>query len=455
MATVSSSTESSISGLKGRSISVLGDSMSTYMNVSTGTTVKTTNSTLKNYRYYYNNTRERLSVGLQDMWWYQTAATLGMRILVNNSAGGSCVYLPCFGVEGAYINRCVQLHDDTPPNAGEKPDIIAIHLGQNDVHLMPQSMGKEEEIDYDALITPTGDGHYIYKTPTSTAEAYALMIARMLWHYPDAEIYCFTQIQYKYPPAARKARKDHFNDTVRKIAEHYGVYVVDLDRNGIIYQGSPNFDHYMGPDSIHPRVPGMNVIAKTFISSILENSNYIKDTNARPGEYIQDINGVNVGATYVICTKRKKDETSSLLYCNGTVTDSVQITETGSKLTMHDWLDPTKSHWKVVRLKNGQIALKSCVPWADYYLDLSIPYPSPKARTSSRPSAIIIKKGEAPGTYNIQDGSIDYSLSYDHEHNQFSSAKNGYADDNDAYPIYGLFKIDDSVELTFYKLIEE
>ena len=110
-------------GLKGKTISILGDSISTYAGVSNNTDV---NPTLKDSAlYYFPGT---LGVYQDDTWWQKTAESLGMRVLVNNSWSGSHAYLPSAGTAGAYVDRCVQLHNIQ----GEEPDIIALYLGTND-----------------------------------------------------------------------------------------------------------------------------------------------------------------------------------------------------------------------------------------------------------------------------------------------------------------------------------
>ena len=115
-----------------KTISILGDSISTYANYSNGTAAGTANSTIKNGAVYYP--RSGFDVTAESTWWYQAAQELEMDILVNNSWSGSCLLNTRSGTVGAYVDRCVQLHDDTGDNAGQMPDIIAIFLGTNDYY---------------------------------------------------------------------------------------------------------------------------------------------------------------------------------------------------------------------------------------------------------------------------------------------------------------------------------
>ena len=149
------------SPLAGKTISILGASISTYAGTSNGKGAETTNSTIAgNVKYYPNNTIPEVT--LEDTWWMQTAEDLGLRLLVNNAWSGSAILPERSGTVGAYVDRCVQLHDDTGENAGEEPDIICIQMGFNDFSYGKDTLGNAE-IDYDALITADG-----YGTPSTT-----------------------------------------------------------------------------------------------------------------------------------------------------------------------------------------------------------------------------------------------------------------------------------------------
>ena len=113
-----------MTGFEGKTVSVLGDSISTYTGVSNNTGC---NATIGSNAVYY--TEGRHGVYANDTWWMQVANDLGLRLLVNNSWSGSSLLYTRNGTVGAYVERCVQLHDDTGDNAGETPDIIGIQMG--------------------------------------------------------------------------------------------------------------------------------------------------------------------------------------------------------------------------------------------------------------------------------------------------------------------------------------
>lgn len=246
----------------GKTLSILGDSISTFKDYSNGAAAKTTNSTIGSGAVYYP--RSGFEVTAESTWWYQAAEALGMEILVNNSWSGSCLLNERSGTVGAYLDRCVQLHDDTGSNAGQKPDIIAIFLGTNDYYTYPGTLGSYEAIDFDKLIQHGEDG-YTYAQPTTSLEAYAIILHKISQTYPDAEVYCFTLL----PRVNSGSQPEAFNGDLCQLAEHFGVYTVDLYDCGI-RSDSEAFYMLMG-DNLHPDDPGMDAITNAFVSAVLKN----------------------------------------------------------------------------------------------------------------------------------------------------------------------------------------
>ena len=173
--------------LEGKKLSVLGASISTYAGASNGAAADTTNSTIRNNEKYYPHATVN-DVTLEDTWWMQACEELGMELLVNNAWSGSSLLHTRNGTVGAYVDRCVQLHDDTGDNAGEEPDIIGIQMGTNDYQYYKDTLGTAD-IDYDALITDNGDETYAYAEPATSLEAAAIVLHKIGERYPDAEVY--------------------------------------------------------------------------------------------------------------------------------------------------------------------------------------------------------------------------------------------------------------------------
>ena len=123
----------------GKKISILGDSISTYTNFSSGIAAETTNSSVLNNLVWYGYDPSQPIFGgssVDSTWWQRTINTLGATRLVNNSNSGESVY-------NALNWRCMQLHDDTGDNAGEIPDIIFVYLGTNDIN---RTMGNAKSL---------------------------------------------------------------------------------------------------------------------------------------------------------------------------------------------------------------------------------------------------------------------------------------------------------------------
>ena len=261
-------------GLEGKTLSILGDSISTYSGVSNN---GSRNYTIGRNLVFY--TPGLMDVYQRDTWWQQTVDTLGLRLLVNNSWSGSCMFMTGAGTPGAYQERCVQLHS----GKGARPDIIAVYLGTNDQDYFSDSLGTFDAIDFEKLILPVEKG-FAYSTPETCMEAYAIALHKMQQRYPEAEIYCFTLLQR---PKRTPFDLLSFNAELEKLAEHYGVYIVDLQRCGV-YAVKPAYDLLMA-DYVHPNPWGMDAITGAFADALLTNSRYVsEDVRLYTAEYTLD-----------------------------------------------------------------------------------------------------------------------------------------------------------------------
>ncbi|MBQ4118544.1 MAG: DUF4886 domain-containing protein, partial [Oscillospiraceae bacterium] len=252
--------------LKGKTLSVLGASISTYAGVSNGAAADTTNSTIRNNaKYYPNNTVK--DVALNDTWWNQLASDMDLRLLVNNSWSGGAILLERAGTVGAYVDRCVQLHDNTGENAGEEPDIIVIQKGFNDFSYGKSTLGAGQVIDYDALILENG-----YGTPKTTMEATVIMLDKITKRYPNAEIYMFTHFKRVGQSSSDTALMEKLNKSIEEVCEKFGVNVVDL----YSVLGPVEF---VGDGSLHPNRLGMDVMTEAVKRSLVTNTAYEVETH--------------------------------------------------------------------------------------------------------------------------------------------------------------------------------
>ncbi len=269
--------------LKGKTLSVLGDSISTFENVSNGKAASTTNSTIKDNVAYY--TSGKTNVTLEKTWWKQVEAKTGMRILVNNSYSNSDIFDPKYKKNNVgYLSRAVNLHDNTGDNAGEKPDIVAVYLGTNDVSKHSSHLGLAEDINYKKLIKKS-NGKTTYAKPTTVCEAYAVMIHKIKSAYPKAEIYCFNILPRRGATDEILQAISDFNDSIRIIAGYFDVGYVDLNRCSGITSTTLVNNRYLHDKLLHPNKKGMSAIASAFIDELNRSSKYTSSVKCHNIKY--------------------------------------------------------------------------------------------------------------------------------------------------------------------------
>lgn len=269
---ISATEESETKPLDGLKISILGDSISTFTNISSGSAAQTTNSTIANNRVFYGDGTN--GVSLNDTWWMQVMNKLGGELLVNNSYSRSTVFDPNDDktIQG-YYERCVNLHDNTGDNAGEEPDIIIVYMGINDFSYCRETLGLYEDIDFNTLINGN-----TYSDPTTTCEAYAIMLHKITNRYPDAEVYCFTLPAKKNFVGNEEAVYVRYNSSLKKLAEHFDCISVDTYHDSGIIRDKKTNEMYLS-DGVHPNKNGMTAIANAFINTFYNNSRHIDDTD--------------------------------------------------------------------------------------------------------------------------------------------------------------------------------
>lgn len=287
---VSSVTEAN--KFKGKKVSILSHSMSTYAGVSNNTSY---NSTIGKNDVYY--TEGRHGVYLKDTWWMQTIDALDMELLVNNSWSGSCIFQPRKGEASiGYGDRAVNLHND---HTGEEPDIIFVYLGCNDFAYFKDTFGTADSVDYETIILDNGDGTYTYAQPTNTCEAYAIMLHKVEHRYTNAEIYCMTstarrEVDYTgdtYPDAGQPTA---YVAELQKVAKYFGYPVIDLEN--AIPKDIEIFDKYVGDKRAHANALGMDRITNEILSVMLDKESEIRHVTADHGAVAEQ--AVLLGGSY-------------------------------------------------------------------------------------------------------------------------------------------------------------
>ncbi len=314
----------SVNPYEGKTVSILGDSISTWTHVSNDVTA---NTNIANNKGYFGAGRYDLETR-QDTWWQQAIDALGMELVVNNSWGGSCVLTARSSiVDGketlgeasvGWGDRSVNLHNNIS-DTYEVPDVILVFMGTNDFSYYPDTLGTYEDIDFTTLVT--GDG----AAPTTTCEAYAVMLARMQAMYPDAEIWCMTPLPRE--EGAAVGDPTEFCADLAQIAEHYGCGVVNM--SSLFGSDTETYHTYISSDDVHPLKAGMDAISQAVVGALLGDTTELYDVSFDL-ENVESVDGrvAIAGDSYtatlraaekVTVTMGGEDITSSC-YANGVVT---------------------------------------------------------------------------------------------------------------------------------------
>lgn len=245
----------------GKTLSILGDSISTYAGyIPSG-----------NANFYTGSNCGVSSVN--DTWWMKTMNALGMTLNLNNSWSGSRVTTTNGSDSAGCMTRCL--------NLGTNPDVIIVYMGINDFN---------NEVNLG-----TYDGYGGFPTTTTTfREAYAIMLDKILTAYPTSEVFVST-----LPPCERNGTTgapeknensvllDDFNTAIRNLAQVFGAKILNLCQSGLTYE---NMSTYMGDwnsttlAGLHPNASGHTIIANCAIHTI---------TGTAPGSIAEPLSPAN------------------------------------------------------------------------------------------------------------------------------------------------------------------
>ena len=208
------------SDFAGKTVSILGDSISTYKGyVPDG------------YSCFYPYPTADLA-DVNQTWWMQVINQLGMKLLKNNSYSGTCVS------EGTGSNSTVQDSRLKELLFGtETPDIIIIFMGSNDC------------------------GSQYVKLETFKS-SYKVMLDKIQALCPNSEIYIMT-----LPPSKLYTESDRveYNKVIRDYATEYKLPLVEMNDT---YNGQNCSDFLV--DSAHQNLAGMTKLAEAVVKGLLE-----------------------------------------------------------------------------------------------------------------------------------------------------------------------------------------
>lgn len=205
----------------GKTVSILGDSISTFKNyIPSGYAA-----------FYPYPTADVFDVNYT--WWMRVINNLGMKLLKNNSYSGSCVSAGTGASGTTNDSRLVELTKGT-----ERPDIILIFMGANDC----------------------GSSNVSLQTFTSS---YKVMLDKIQTICPESEIYLITL------PASGLYTEDNrikYNEVIESYAQSYNLPLIDL---ADLYTTTTYKEYVV--DSAHPNNAGMIRIADKIIDELLKN----------------------------------------------------------------------------------------------------------------------------------------------------------------------------------------
>ena len=289
------------SPLKGKYLSIIGDSISTFSgwsNIAPGST---------SAAIYYP--KDWLN-DVNQTYWKKLCDRTGMNLLVNNSWSGS----ECAGsasssscVVSQTNNRCHQLHKN-----GINPDYILINIGTND-------------FDHDfELGVWNGRGEKFPDNPETTSpgtfrEAYAVMLYRLRIYYPLARVFCctipcgnnegdgFNEINGKGYSLAE------WNDAIREVATAFGCKVIEMATAGMDYY---TLSTLYGDGRLHPSEAGMERMYE-IIRAYMENNISSNATAIRRSTYVATNQGTaNAGKIMAVGSDGKVAATTASYVAN-------------------------------------------------------------------------------------------------------------------------------------------
>jgi lysophospholipase L1-like esterase len=236
---------------------IIGDSISTFKDYQVS---DKENYEGTDYAYYYPRGDVR---SLKDIWWYKVADKLGIPLSrINNcSWSGSTVTGDALSITNAYAGCSTRRIQDLAFN-GLTPDIILCFISCND-------WGRNVPLGYwdrDMQLEPSS-------SVTSFSEAYAIMLSRIKSYFPDASVFCMTNLvdrkRESSPgwPAENSngVTVEEWNSAMMEISKSFDCYIIDVNDCGITYD---NLFKYVVDNGLHPNAAGMTLIANKVLKNI-------------------------------------------------------------------------------------------------------------------------------------------------------------------------------------------
>lgn len=276
--------------LRGKRISIVGDSISTFAG------------------YVYSGNATQYPDGnvatVEDTYWKQLIDATGMVLGVNNAYAGYNTKSTC---TDAMISRL---------NENGEPDIILVAIGTNEYY---QSGSSTTVGELDATVPLPLTDSEVSALPSSTfAEAYRTLLIKLQYHYPNAQIFCCSPIYAGHPNKYRFFDNPYIK-LIEQYCDLYGVHYIDMRKCGIT---QINVNNYMllnsgkiQGDYTHPNKEGHYLMFQYIYNCMLSSYNipsYEEDNGNTDNGGDNNNSGEEVPVDVTWYTSATKDSSGTL-----------------------------------------------------------------------------------------------------------------------------------------------
>lgn len=233
---------------EGRSLSILGDSISTYSGYIP-----------EGFAVMYPHDGDVTDVS--QMWWMRLLEDTGMELCSNDSSSGTtCAGDSLYNDNPAY--GCTDLRISMlVGKQGKMPDVIIVYLGTNDL-LVSNELGDNDG----TKVVEEGE-------VWNFSDAYTLILDKLASDYPAAQVYCCTLAPIgdwgtDQPFVTLTNRLgltyEDYSERIRVIADNKGIPVMDLTDCGIEIDNL----HEMTIDGVHLTPDGMECVEHAMLEAM-------------------------------------------------------------------------------------------------------------------------------------------------------------------------------------------
>lgn len=236
--------------LKDKTVSILGDSISTYEGwIPNG------------YVDFFPMNGEVDDV--DETWWKMLIDDNGMQFCANSSSAGSTCVGDSLSVDNPKFACSNYRIDDLIGKGGVYPDIIIIYMGTNDL-LTNVPIGENDGTQ------PVEEGII-----DNFSDAYSLILDKLESQYPGAQIFCCTLAQigdwgdtkpFVTFENSKGLTSADYDRQIKSIADNRGFTVIDLYDCGITID---NMQKYV-TDGVHLNTEGMKLVKNAVEEALME-----------------------------------------------------------------------------------------------------------------------------------------------------------------------------------------